>query len=123
MTQERELGFKTKKIRPARYAGSEPDITTTGVGKNYDGYRMFYDIKEDKIKYIGNDYATRDPSASELMIFKMDLQIAARTNPNVARCLELYPKLRLDEPMVEGPAMLPPQTEPEGLPANKDGGG
>jgi hypothetical protein len=104
MNQDAKPKPRGRTVKLKGYGESEPDITTTGVGRGYTGYRIFYYFKEDSFRYIGRDYSSRDPSDSELKQFKADLAKAAGTNANVVQCLGKYPKLRLDEPLVEGPA-------------------
>ncbi len=107
----------------SRYCESEPDITSTGIGKNYNGYRIFYDSKTDTTVYIGEDYTRRDPNETEFLLFKMQLTESAGTNPAIAERLKLYPWLIFGGPLAEGPATQLPQPKHDVQPAAKKDGG
>ncbi len=78
----------------AKYKDSEPDLTGTGIGKNYRGYRIFHTRKTGKVERIGNDYSLGAPSEDELSRFKMDLARAAARDKKIARYLQDFPSLR-----------------------------
>ncbi len=78
----------------AKYKESEPDLTGTGIGKNYRGYRIFHTRKKDRVERIGNDYSLGAPSDAELSRFKMDLAKAAARDKKIARYLQDFPSLR-----------------------------
>lgn len=78
----------------AKYKEAEPDVSGTGIGKCYKGYRMFHGRKKGMVEYIGNDYALREPTAEELERFRKDLAEAARRDPKVRRYLEEFPELK-----------------------------
>jgi hypothetical protein len=89
----------------SKYLESEPDLTNTGVGKNYDGFRIFHSRKRGDMEYIGRDYSLRPPNEAELKQFRKDLATAALNNPKIARYLEEFPALchrPAPEPAVEG---------------------
>lgn len=81
-------------LTKAKYKEAEPDVSSTGIGKNYKGYRIFHSRKKDTIEHIGNDYALREATAEELAAFRRDLAAAARKDPKVARYLAEFPALR-----------------------------
>lgn len=86
----RAKGGNTK----AKYKEGEPDLTETGIGKNYKGYRLFHTRKRDTVERIGNDYSLSAPSESELGQFKRDLARAAARDRKIARYLQDFPSLR-----------------------------
>lgn len=110
----------------AKYKDSEPDLTGTGIGKNYRGYRIFHTRKSGKVERIGNDYSLGAPSEDELSQFKRDLARAAARDGKIARYLKDFPSLREKalpdfKPQPEPP--MPAQAEQSGtIPAVDDSG-
>ena len=78
----------------AKYKEGEPDLTETGIGKNYRGYRIFHTRKKDRVERIGNDYSLGAPSEAELSQFMRDLARAAPRDKKIARYLQDFPSLR-----------------------------
>ncbi len=111
----------------AKYKDSEPDLTETGIGKNYRGYRIFHTRKNGRVERIGNDYSLGAPSEAELSQFRRDLARAAARDGRIARYLKDFPSLReksLPQPFKPEPE--PPiaaQPEQSGtIPAMDDSG-
>ena len=105
---------KRKQVQTGgRYKESPPDVTSTGIGKNYPGCRIFHWKSDGKTELIDQDYSKRDPNPDELARFRRDLTAAAISMPEVEQYLAQYPELRAPpassnavgsaEPMVEGP--------------------
>jgi hypothetical protein len=91
------MSRKSADGQKAKYRESEPDVTGTGIGKNYDRYRIFHTRKKDEVEYIGNDYSLRAPTDAELAQFKKDLAEAAVKERKVARYLEEFPHLGIQK--------------------------
>jgi hypothetical protein len=88
-------------ITKAKYREMEPDVTGTGIGKCYKGFRIFHSRKKDAVEYIGNDYSLREPTTEELARFRKDLADAARRDRKVAGYLEEFPSLKIRAGMDE----------------------
>jgi hypothetical protein len=105
-----------KPMRKRRGPGSkgfvdrEPEITSSGIGKDYLGFRMFHFKNGTAIEYIGKEYELRAPSQAEAQGFKRDLAIAAKNKPEIAQYIGQHPELKYDEPLEEGPMTQPPET-------------
>ena len=80
-----------------RYKEEEPDITTSGIGKNYKGFRMFHSLKTDDVEYIANDGAIRPANANEVQQFRKDLANAARKNAEIGKYVSKSPLLQIHE--------------------------
>ncbi|MFN7991499.1 MAG: hypothetical protein U0R44_05055 [Candidatus Micrarchaeia archaeon] len=76
-----------------RFREAEPDVTTTGIGKNYRGYRIFHTRKNGRFEFIENDGGTRNVSHEEREQFRKDLTAAARKDQKVASYLREFPQL------------------------------
>lgn len=87
------------------YHDAEPDVMETGIGKNYEGYRIFFSQKTQAIDYIGDNHDERPANPEEVDRFKKDLAAAAIANEGVRMYIEVHPVLRVyeAEPQVEGP--------------------
>ncbi len=78
------------------YRDSEPDVTSTGIGKTYNGYRMFHSRKGLLEHISSSDGALRPATGEETARFRKDLARAAARDSKVARYLRDFPELRED---------------------------
>lgn len=89
-----------------RFKEAEPQATESGIGKNYDGFRMFHSRRTGKVDFINDDYSEREPTPGELERFRKDLQSAALRDRKVASYLSDFPDLgrkeSKGEPQAEG---------------------
>lgn len=93
-----------------RYKEAEPDITTSGIGRNYKGFRIFHTIKTDDVEYIANDGAIRPATADEVDQFRKDLASAARKNAEIGKYISKFPLLQARENSAPD---LKPELKPE----------
>jgi hypothetical protein len=103
----------------SKYKEKEPDLTSTGLGKNYKGFRIFHERKTDRIERIGDDYTLSAPGEGELARFRQDLAAAARKSAAIAAYIRQFASLRMQG---EAEGLKP---EPEGMagPSDKTTGG
>ncbi|HSB46817.1 MAG TPA: hypothetical protein VLD37_02300 [Candidatus Bilamarchaeum sp.] len=78
-----------------RYKEGSVEVKESGMGKDYDGFRMFHSRKKDEVTCINDDYSEREPTESELARFRKDAAEAARGDRRVGRYLEEFPKLKI----------------------------
>ncbi|MEW6034983.1 MAG: hypothetical protein AB1529_00080 [Candidatus Micrarchaeota archaeon] len=78
------------------YRDSEPDVTSTGIGKTYDGFRMFHSRKGLLEHISSSDGALRAATDEEAAQFRKDLARAAAKDSKVAKYLGEFPELRED---------------------------
>ncbi len=108
-----------RNLRGMRYVEGPPQATTTGVGKDYNGYRIFHAARTGLIERIENDGETRRPSEAEAERFRKDLSAAASRDKEVRAYLSRFPGLRHCG-MQELAGMKP---EPEGMAGKPEGDG
>ena len=79
-----------------RYKECPPDITGTGAGKNYDGFRIFHTRKSGLIEHILADGSIRPASTEERERFVTDLTAASHKDDKVRGYLDKFRGLRLE---------------------------
>lgn len=99
------------------FRDSPPDVTDTGIGKNYNGHRLFHSRRTCVIEYILYDGSRRAPDPPDVETFKRDLTEAARNGDvKVRRYLREYRNLMAKE---NGAGLEQFKAEPENI---NDGG-
>jgi hypothetical protein len=95
--------------RPAvtsrKYADTAPDVTGSGIGKCYPGFRIFYSMRTGGFEHINAEYETRPALPEEVLRFRQDVTRAAKGDAKVAEFLRAHPELAIElpEPKTEGP--------------------
>ncbi len=83
-----------RNLRGMRYVEGPPQATTSGVGKDYRGYRIFHSLRTGLIERVENDGATGPASEAERVQFRKDLTAAASRDKGVRDYLSRFPGLR-----------------------------
>ncbi len=106
-----------------RFHEAEPDVSASGIGKNYNGHRIFHARRTRLTEYIFSDGTTVIASKADSDKFRHDLSEAAKKDTKVADYLKLFPELRIGAAgEVSGFKPEPePESKADALPAGTDG--